>query len=140
MRRVALTAMVLGLGACGAGSGQIQKLVVTSSAFGPSGTIPKQYTCDGRNTSPPLHWSNVPDNATELRLIMHDPDAPGGNFIHWQLSELSPEELATHSELLDEDFYAVLRDRAWLEDKVSRGGTSLARVREQLDRARSVLQ
>ncbi len=57
-----------------------------------------------------------------------------------RLSELSREELAEHSELLDEDFYAVLADRTWLEDKVSRGGTSLARVREQLDRARAALQ
>ncbi len=56
------------------------------------------------------------------------------------LSELSPEELARHSPLLDEQFYAVLSDRAWLEDKVSRGGTSLQRVREQLDRARSALR
>jgi argininosuccinate lyase len=56
------------------------------------------------------------------------------------LSELSAEELAEHSPLLDEQFYAVLRDRAWLEDKVSRGGTSLVRVREQLDRARSALR
>ena len=57
-----------------------------------------------------------------------------------RLSELSREELTAHSDLLDEDFYAVLRDRAWLEDKVSRGGTSLARVREQLDRARAALR
>jgi argininosuccinate lyase len=57
-----------------------------------------------------------------------------------RLSELTREELAEHSELLDEDFYAVLADRAWLEDKVSRGGTSLARVREQLDRARAAFQ
>jgi argininosuccinate lyase len=57
-----------------------------------------------------------------------------------QLSDLSREELAAQSELLDEDFYGVLRDRAWLEDKVSRGGTSLARVREQLDLARSALR
>ena len=57
-----------------------------------------------------------------------------------ELSDLSREELAAHSELLDDDFYDVLRDRAWLEDKVSRGGTSLARVREQLDRARSALR
>jgi argininosuccinate lyase len=55
------------------------------------------------------------------------------------LSELSPEELAQHSELLDEEFYAVLRDKAWLESKVSEGGTSLDRVREQLDRARAAL-
>jgi argininosuccinate lyase len=57
-----------------------------------------------------------------------------------RLSELTPAQLAEHSELLDEQFYAVLTGRAWLEDKVSRGGTSLARVREQLDRARAALR
>jgi len=56
------------------------------------------------------------------------------------LSELSPEELAAGSPLLDDEFYAVLRDRAWLETKVSRGGTSLPRVREQLERARAALR
>ena len=56
------------------------------------------------------------------------------------LSELTPEELAERSELLDDEFYAVLRDRAWLESKVSRGGTSLERVREQLERASQALR
>jgi len=55
------------------------------------------------------------------------------------LSSLSPEELAQHSPLLDEELYALLRDRAGLESKVSEGGTSLARVREQLQRARGTL-
>jgi argininosuccinate lyase len=55
------------------------------------------------------------------------------------LSELTPEELAEQSPLLDEEFYRLLTDRAWLETKVSEGGTSLARVREQLERARSAL-
>jgi argininosuccinate lyase len=55
------------------------------------------------------------------------------------LSELSREELAEHSPLLDDEFYAVLRDGAWLETKVSEGGTSLARVREQLLRARDAI-
>ena len=57
-----------------------------------------------------------------------------------QLSELSRDELAACSPLLDDEFYAVLSDGAWLETKVSEGGTSLARVREQLSRARSALQ
>ena len=57
-----------------------------------------------------------------------------------RLSELSPQELAERSPLLDEEFYALLRDRAWLESKASRGGTSLARVREQLDRAQAALR
>ena len=56
------------------------------------------------------------------------------------LSALTPEELAAASPLLDEQFYALLRDRAWLESKVSEGGTSLDRVREQLGRARGALR
>jgi argininosuccinate lyase len=55
------------------------------------------------------------------------------------LSSLCREELAAHSELLDDEFYAVLAQGAWLESKVSEGGTSLARVREQLDRARALV-
>jgi argininosuccinate lyase len=55
------------------------------------------------------------------------------------LSELSPEQLAQQSPLLDDEFYGVLRDGAWLESKVSEGGTSLRRVREQLARARAAL-
>ncbi len=55
------------------------------------------------------------------------------------LSELSAEQLAEQSPLLDDEFYAVLRDGAWLESKVSEGGTSLGRVREQLERARAAL-
>jgi argininosuccinate lyase len=55
------------------------------------------------------------------------------------LSSLSRDELAEHSPALDEDFYAVLREGAWLESKVSEGGTALERVREQLELARSRL-
>ncbi len=56
-----------------------------------------------------------------------------------RLSELSREQLSAQSELLDDEYYAVLRDGAWLEAKVSEGGTALARVREQLERARAAL-
>jgi argininosuccinate lyase len=55
------------------------------------------------------------------------------------LSELTREELAGHSPLLDDEFHAALEPRAWLEGKVSEGGTALARVQEQLDRARAEL-
>jgi argininosuccinate lyase len=55
------------------------------------------------------------------------------------LSELTPEQLSAESPLLDEEFYALLRDGAWLESKVSKGGTSLTRVREQLEQARVAL-
>ena len=59
------------------------------------------------------------------------------------LSELTPEELAAHSEILaahEGEFYEVLAQGAWLESKVSEGGTSLDRVREQLDLARAALE
>jgi argininosuccinate lyase len=55
------------------------------------------------------------------------------------LSDLTREELARHSQLLDDEFYALLQDGAWLETKRSQGGTSLPRVREQLERARASL-
>jgi argininosuccinate lyase len=56
------------------------------------------------------------------------------------LSELSPADLAEHSELLDDEFYAVLDEGAWLESKVSEGGTAQERVREQLAEARGLLE
>jgi argininosuccinate lyase len=55
------------------------------------------------------------------------------------LSALTAEELAEQSPLLDDEFYAVLRNGEWLESKRSQGGTSLERVREQLGRARAAL-
>jgi len=55
------------------------------------------------------------------------------------LSELPLTEVRERSELLDDEYYAVLRSASWLESKVSRGGTAVARVREQLDRARDAL-
>jgi argininosuccinate lyase len=56
------------------------------------------------------------------------------------LSELDREELARHSELLDADYYDVLREGAWLDSKVSAGGTSATRLGEQLDAARRALE
>lgn len=56
---------------------------VSSPAFGEYGTIPKKYTCDGDNVSPPLIISNIPSNTKSLALVVDDPDAPVGTFIHW---------------------------------------------------------
>jgi argininosuccinate lyase len=56
------------------------------------------------------------------------------------LSELPTEVLAEHSDVLDDEFYAVLAEGAWLESKVSEGGTALERVREQLAEARRTLE
>ena len=59
-------------------------LKLTSSAFEPDQPIPKKYTGEGEDISPPLAWTGVPDNTHELALICDDPDAPMAEpFVHW---------------------------------------------------------
>ena len=72
-------------------------LKISTSAFEHNETIPVQYTCDGKDISPPLSWSNVPDEAKSLALIVDDPDAPDPNapkmtYVHWVLYNLPPYE------------------------------------------------
>ena len=63
-------------------------LVLTSPAFADGGTVPQRYTCTGRNESPPLQWAGVPDDAGSLALVVTDPDAPGGTYVHWVVFNL----------------------------------------------------
>ena len=63
-------------------------LQITSSAFEPMGTIPTEYTCSGKNISPPLAFSGVPAGASSLALVVDDPDAEGGPFNHWILYDI----------------------------------------------------
>lgn len=58
-------------------------LELTSPAFAHNTQIPARYTCDGEDMSPPLHWRHVPPDAVSLALIMDDPDAPRGTWVHW---------------------------------------------------------
>jgi Raf kinase inhibitor-like YbhB/YbcL family protein len=58
-------------------------LVVTSPAFEKEGSIPARYTCDGEDVSPPLEWTGGPMGTESYALIMDDPDAPGGTWVHW---------------------------------------------------------
>jgi Raf kinase inhibitor-like YbhB/YbcL family protein len=66
-------------------------LQIKSGAFDQGALIPKKYTCDGEDISPPLMWSAVPPGAQSLVLIMDDPDAPVGNWDHWILFNLPPQ-------------------------------------------------
>lgn len=61
---------------------------LTSTAFQPGATIPKQYTGDGADRSPPLRWSEPPAGTHSLALICDDPDAPRGTWVHWVLFNL----------------------------------------------------
>ncbi len=68
--------------------GEKMSIKVTSTAFADGEMMPKQYTCDGANVSPPLSWSGVPASAKALALICDDPDAPGKTWVHWVVYDL----------------------------------------------------
>ncbi len=61
---------------------------ITSPVFEEGASIPKKYTCDGNDISPPLVWSNLPEKTAALALINDDPDAPMGTWDHWILFNL----------------------------------------------------
>lgn len=63
---------------------------LTSAAFAEGGTIPRRYTCDGEDRPPPLTWSGLPEGTVELALVVDDPDAPRGTFVHWVVWGLDP--------------------------------------------------
>lgn len=63
-------------------------LQLASSAFHDGEPIPPKYTCDGQNVSPSLAWSGTPEEAKSLALIVDDPDAPGGLWVHWVIYDL----------------------------------------------------
>jgi Raf kinase inhibitor-like YbhB/YbcL family protein len=64
---------------------------LTSPAFANGEAIPPQYTCDGRDISPPLQWSEPPPATGGLALIADDPDAPVGTWVHWVVYDLPPD-------------------------------------------------
>jgi Raf kinase inhibitor-like YbhB/YbcL family protein len=59
------------------------QLTLTTSAFAPGSAISADYACTGDDRSPALTWSGAPDATKSFALIVSDPDAPGGTFIHW---------------------------------------------------------
>jgi Raf kinase inhibitor-like YbhB/YbcL family protein len=87
--------MLLGTAAGQQLSGRSGAMNLISSAFAQNGAIPKKYTCDGNDTSPPLFWSGVPAEVKSLVLIVDDPDAPDPaapqmTWVHWVLYNLPP--------------------------------------------------
>lgn len=62
---------------------------LNSSAISDGGTIPRRFTCDGENLSPPFDWSEVPAGARSFVLLCEDPDAPAGVFHHWAVYDIS---------------------------------------------------
>jgi Raf kinase inhibitor-like YbhB/YbcL family protein len=96
VRARALTAVAaaLALGACGGGgtvSGSASSvpntMKLTSPVFRDGAPLPKQFTCDGKlgGVNPPLDWSKRPHDTKSQALVVEDPDAPGGTYVHWTL-------------------------------------------------------
>jgi Raf kinase inhibitor-like YbhB/YbcL family protein len=63
---------------------------ITSPAFTEGNPIPQKYTCDSVDISPPLAWTGIPTQAKSLALIVDDPDAPIGVWVHWLVFDMPP--------------------------------------------------
>ncbi|MEU4033891.1 YbhB/YbcL family Raf kinase inhibitor-like protein [Streptomyces collinus] len=66
------------------------RLTVTSSAYADGGTVPRRFTCDGDDVSPPLALGAVPGRTASLAFVLRDPDAPHGTFTHWLAWDIAP--------------------------------------------------
>jgi Raf kinase inhibitor-like YbhB/YbcL family protein len=70
--------------------GKKMAITITSTGFTDEDMIPRQYTCDGEDISPPLAWTGIPEGTKSLTLICDDPDAPVGTWVHWVLFNIPP--------------------------------------------------
>lgn len=103
---VSITTLAIALSACSGGTTEQAptpppqaaastletSMQLTSPAFSNEGTVPKRYTCDGADVSPPLQLTNVPTNTVSMVLIMDDPDAPVGVWDHWVAYDIEPRQ------------------------------------------------
>jgi Raf kinase inhibitor-like YbhB/YbcL family protein len=97
MWRWLLAVALAGLVGCSSGGGASvperelpEPITVSSAAFAAGGVIPRRFTCAGEDVSPPLRWSGVPAGTAEVALVVDDPDAPGGTYVHWLVAGLDP--------------------------------------------------
>jgi Raf kinase inhibitor-like YbhB/YbcL family protein len=112
-----LAALVLLLGTVGGstasqshpstGGHSLMALVLKSPAFAHGAEIPKKHTCEAADVSPALEWSGLPPRTVSFALVMDDPDAPAGTWVHWVLWNLPvgvhelPEAVAKQDQLDD---------------------------------------
>jgi Raf kinase inhibitor-like YbhB/YbcL family protein len=93
---LAVLAVALAGAGCGGGGGSSKSstgsriAIALTSDFKPGATISRAHTCDGPDVSLPLRASGLPRATKEIVVVMRDPDAPGGDFIHWAVAHLIP--------------------------------------------------
>lgn len=73
---------------------------ISSSAFANNQPIPPQYTCDGQDINPPLSFQQIPAETESLVLIVDDPDAPRGDWVHWLVWNIDPKITQIHENSL----------------------------------------
>ena len=76
--------------AMGKGGMKMVEMQIRSPAFVMNGYIPARYTCDGTDVNPPLEFADVPAGTKSLALIVDDPDAPVGMWVHWVVWNIDP--------------------------------------------------
>lgn len=91
--------LVVVSGAVGKEAVKMGTFSIESTIFKGSSSIPKKYTCDGKDINPPLVIQNVPNGTRSLALIVDDPDAPVGIWVHWVVYNIDPgtREIAENS-------------------------------------------
>jgi phosphatidylethanolamine-binding protein (PEBP) family uncharacterized protein len=67
-----------------------RSITVTSPAFGDGEAIPPEYTCKGAGTAPEIQWSGILRDVGSFALVVDDPDAPGGDYVHWIVVGIPP--------------------------------------------------
>jgi Raf kinase inhibitor-like YbhB/YbcL family protein len=98
MRWMLAVGLAAAVAACSSGGGPPsaerslpEPIKVSSPAFGAGAAIPRRFTCDGDNLNPALRWSGVPAGTAELALVVDDPDAPRGTYVHWVVLGIDPD-------------------------------------------------
>ena len=91
-------------------SGCTQNMKLTSNDFKNNENLASLFTCDGKNINPHLKWSDFPKDTESFALILSDPDAPSGNFIHWlvydvpkEVSEIERDSLPSEAKEIEND-------------------------------------
>jgi Raf kinase inhibitor-like YbhB/YbcL family protein len=69
-------------------TGSAGAIGVTSPAFADGAAIPERFTCHGAGTAPDVAWRGVPDGTASVALVVSDPDAPDGTYVHWVVYDL----------------------------------------------------
>ena len=106
VNRAVMAVMLAGLSVFLLGGGCMMAMELKSDNFKNGKYIPVKHTGQGADVSPQLSWDNVPDRTKSFALICDDPDAPGGEWVHWVVYDIPAfinelDEFAPHNDILD---------------------------------------